>query len=51
MKFVIVWGEIQNLGGEISPPKGPEKKKNTAQTLFNTARGKGGLVNIVHWLT
>ena len=35
MKFVIVWGEIQNLGGGggggIPPPKGPEK--NTALSL------------------
>ena len=40
-KFVIVWGGgggIQNLGGEISRPKGPEKKnkkkKNTGQGLL-----------------
>ena len=25
-KFVIVWGGLKNLGGEISTPKGPEKK-------------------------
>ena len=24
-KFLLFGGEIQNLGGEISPPKGPEK--------------------------
>ena len=35
MKFVIVWGgEIQNLGGKVSPPKGPEKK-NTVSNQFN----------------
>ena len=31
-KFVIVWGENSKLRGEISPPKGPEKK-HCLQTL------------------
>ena len=30
--LLLFGGEIQNLGGEISPPKGPEK--NTGCTKF-----------------
>ena len=34
--LVLFGGEIQNLGGEISPPKGPEKTLQTQHSLTVT---------------
>ena len=38
--LLLFGGEIQNLGGEISPPKGPEKNTARHVQLWNICKNR-----------